>query len=117
MAELDDTAESATAQFRESSQFQRDLFSVDFEPAKMRAFLQDLQRQGKSMSPYALGCMYATMKAYFGEEEAEKLADTVRKDLGLTISNKNETNYFSETEMTSMLEKRERKRAWNREIK
>ncbi len=60
----------------------------------MREFLKDLYAQKKVMSPYALGCMYAITKVHYGEQEAEKLAMTVTKDLGLTISNTNETNYF-----------------------
>lgn len=93
LAYLDETAGNAQRQFKESYQFERQLFAVDFEPAKLLDFFAQVYSQGREMSKYALGCTYSVVRTHFGQKEGEKLLQLVRNQ-GITISTSNETGYF-----------------------
>lgn len=90
---LDESSTNAQRRFRESSQFERELYVVDFEPDKMVDFIRNIYSQGKQMSKYALGCSYAIMKSYFGKKESKKFLKTIQ-ELGENISLFNKTDYF-----------------------
>lgn len=94
IAHLDATAEQAQEQFKESWQFAKQLYVLDFSSDQMTEFVRAIHSQDKVMSRYALGCMYQEIKAYFGEKEAEKLMKTIKEDVGVSMSTKNETEYF-----------------------
>src|SRR3989338_11686181 len=101
LVRLDETATEAQRIFRDSykdakqaDQFSRDLFAVDFNPSAVSEFIEQVHREGKAMSPYAMGCAVAVANAYFGMEEAERVCTAVREKAGITIANKNETEYF-----------------------
>lgn len=93
LVHLAETSDNAKKRFKESSQFEREIFDIDFEPKKIIGFINEVYKKKKEMSKYALGCSYAVMKAYYGIEESNKLLKTI-KDLGITISTLNETDYF-----------------------
>jgi hypothetical protein len=95
LAELDATSESAQIAFQESAQFQKQLFSAQFEPEAIRKFVQEQTAQGKTISRYALGCLYLITDIYFGPREAQKFKETIQKELKESISTTNETNYFA----------------------
>lgn len=90
---LAETSDNAKKRFKESSQFERQLFVISFEPKKIIEFIKQISKE-KELSKYALGCSYAIMKTYYGQKEATKLLQTI-KDLGITISTSNKTNYLS----------------------
>ena len=90
---LDETADNAQKRFEESSQFEKKLYVIDFEPKKLRDFIKVIYAEGKVMSRYALGCSYSIMKAEFGKTEADKHLRTI-KSIGATISTLNKTDYF-----------------------
>lgn len=94
LVRLDETADKAQKRFVENAQFQKELYTVDFEPAKIREFVTEIHRKGNVMSRYALGCAFAVMHSHFGHEEADKLLTTIRQEANTTISTRNETNYF-----------------------
>ena|GEM_PF-4146992 len=91
---LDEKAANVKQRFQETWQFEKELFAVDFEPEKMVEFVKEIHKD-RMMSRYALGCMYLEIKAFFGEKEAEKLLKTVQEDIGVSMSTRNETGYFS----------------------
>lgn len=94
VAKIDVTADRAQQLFQETAQFQKQLFQADFEPDKIREFVKNITRQGKTMSRYALGCLYLATNAYFGEKEAEKFKRTITRNIKESISTKNTTGYF-----------------------
>lgn len=91
---LDVPAKEVQKKFQESFQFEKQLHVVDYEPEALRNFFRQVHSEGKQMSKYALGCSTAIMKTYFGADEAQAHIETIR-ELGITISMKNETSYFS----------------------
>lgn len=92
VVKLAETYDNAKKRFKESLQFERELFIVDFEPKKIIEFIKEISKN-KEMSKYALGCSYAVMKGFYGVEEANKILDTI-KELGITIATTNKTDYF-----------------------
>ena len=95
VVELDETATNVQKKFEESYQFERRLHIVEFEPAKMCDFIKDVHQKGGVMSNYAMGCLYAETKAFFGAPEAEKILEAVRS-VGASIEAVNRTTYFEQ---------------------
>lgn len=93
---IDDIAENIQKTFEESYQFEKKLYVVDFKPECLMSFFQEIHIQGKQMSKYALGCAYNVMNYYFGKDTSDKLLELIRKDIGISISTTNETNYFKD---------------------
>lgn len=94
VVELDETAENVQKKFEASYQFERKLHIVEFEPSKIKDFIQDVHRKGGVMSNYAMGCMFAEVEAFFGKPEADKVLETIRS-IGVSAEAANKTTYFS----------------------
>jgi len=90
---LDISADKAKELFSESFQFTKKLYAVDFNPDSLAEFYTQIFREGKQMSPYALGCSVAIANANFGDEGSRQIMDAI-ESVGLTVSRGNETTYF-----------------------
>jgi len=69
--------------FRESEQFNREIFFV--KPCDLSAFVIDVFKNGREISPFALGCMYL-LQYYFGfspEDFLKKIEDGVGISIGI----------------------------------
>jgi hypothetical protein len=92
LIDLDESASKAQERFMESFQFDKELHVVDFKPSKICEYITNLYESGKKMSKYALGCQYLVFKSYF-KDEVELYKKTIQ-NLGITLSDHNQTNYF-----------------------
>ncbi|MEK7845634.1 MAG: hypothetical protein AAB257_01575, partial [Nitrospinota bacterium] len=70
LIELNETSDNARKQFKASAQFKRCLFTVEFKPTKIAAFIEGIYQQKREMSPYALGCIVAEIGGMYGMKEA-----------------------------------------------
>jgi hypothetical protein len=95
LIDLDESASKAQERFKESFQFDKELHVVDFEPSKICEYITNLYESGKKMSKYALGCQYLVFKSYFEPKEVEMYKKTIQ-NLGITLSDHNQTNYFDD---------------------
>jgi hypothetical protein len=93
LVHLDETAANAQKLFSASKQFDKELFVVDFEPLKIREFINDVYANGQKFSHYALGCEYLVAKAAFGEDEAASYVKNLDEQ-GINLRMRSDPEYF-----------------------
>lgn len=94
---LEETAANIERTFKESDQFKKDLFFVEWNPETLAQFFIERTDKGDKISRYALGASFNNIRAVFGEDEASKYLGKVRTLLARTdesIAIGNKTAYF-----------------------
>ncbi len=95
LVKVDETAKNIQTLFRESSQFEKELHIVDFNPHAIANFMVNIHENGGAMSKYAIGCEFLVAKHFFGEKDANKYLTRINEDLGIKISTNNQTDYLN----------------------
>lgn len=94
---IDETAAAIERTFKESDQFKKDLFFVDWNPRSLATFFTERTDLGNTISRYALGAGFNNIRAVFGDAEAQEYLAAVsailaRSDENMVLGNR--TEYF-----------------------
>ncbi len=77
LVQIDSTADELIEGFEETHQHARKLIPVPNGGAEIAIFIKQAKCEGKTISPYALGCMYNIAQTYEHNQGSEKVAEAI----------------------------------------
>jgi hypothetical protein len=95
LARLEIDSENVQTLFKESHQFDKGLYLVDFKPVQLAEFIKNIHAEGKTISRYALGAMVLETGIFHSPREERRLMDVINEFANTSMIHGNQTDYFS----------------------